>query len=137
VKIFRNTRQRTLVLEILRSGCVHLTADEVYRQARRRIPTVSLGTVYRNLNFLRHKGLVREIRSGENGIARFEAIRDQHAHFHCRNCGRVRDIRLPKELAAARWDEEGPIASVSSFDLNVIGDCSDCSRAAQEMETPA
>jgi len=130
VKIPRNTRQRTLVLEILRSGCVHLTAEEVYHQARKRIPTVSLGTIYRNLNFLRHKGFAREIRSGEAGTTRFEAVRDLHAHFHCRRCGKVRDIRMPKELTAAEWREEGPIACVASLDLHVIGDCSDCAPVA-------
>lgn len=126
MKKSRNTRQRTVILGILRAGRVHLTAVEVYQQARKILPTVSLGTVYRNLNFLCHKGLAREIRTGDAGSARFEAARDLHAHFHCRGCRTVRDIQLPGEFAEAQWRDMGPIASVESLDLHLIGDCSDC-----------
>ncbi len=126
MKIFRNTRQRTLILEILRAGRVHLSAEEVFLQARKKIPSVSLGTVYRNLNFLRHKGLVREVRSGETGTTRFEAARPAHGHFHCRGCGKVRDIALPEGISAEKWLDEGRIVSVATLDLHVIGHCSAC-----------
>jgi Fe2+ or Zn2+ uptake regulation protein len=126
LKTLRNTRQRTLILEILRAGRVHLSAGEVFLQARKKIPTVSLGTVYRNLNFLRHNGLAHEVRSGETGTTRYEAARDPHGHFHCRRCGKVRDIVLPEELSLGKWREEAPIVAVTSLDLHVIGDCSDC-----------
>ncbi|MEW6719052.1 MAG: transcriptional repressor [Thermodesulfobacteriota bacterium] len=130
MKKTRNTRQRTVILAILRTGNVHLTAEEVFVRARRQVPSVSLGTVYRNLNYLRQMGLAREVRNGDNGVTRFEAAGDLHAHFHCRNCGKVRNIRLPEELSGTRWSDAGPIASVACLDLHVIGDCSDCGPAA-------
>jgi len=126
VKKSRNTRQRAVILDVLKRGRVHLTAEEVYREARKALPTVSLGTVYRNLNFLRDHGMAREIRSGDVGSVRFEASRDLHAHFHCRSCRSVVDIPLPGELSGERWGEIGPIASVDFIDLHVIGDCSAC-----------
>ncbi|MBE0602076.1 MAG: transcriptional repressor [Deltaproteobacteria bacterium] len=127
VKKTRNTRQRTLILEILRTGNAHLTAEEVLQKARRKLPTVSLGTVYRNLHYLRQQGYAREVRNGDNGSARFEAAGAVHAHFHCRSCNKVRNVRLPEELVEAQWSDAGPIASVSVLDLHLIGDCSDCS----------
>ena len=127
MKKTRNTRQRGVILGVLRAGFRHLTAEEVYLQARGTLPSISLGTVYRNLNFLRDQGFVREIRNGEFGSARFEASRDLHAHFHCRLCQTVRDIPLPAGLEETRWSEVGPIAAVSCLDLHVIGDCADCS----------
>ena len=129
VKKTRNTRQRILILEILRAGNVHLTAEEVLQKARRKLPTVSLGTVYRNLHYLRQQGFAREVRNGDNGSARFEAAGAVHAHFRCRSCNKVRNIRLPEELVKARWDDTGPIASVSVLDLHLVGDCSECSSA--------
>jgi Fe2+ or Zn2+ uptake regulation protein len=126
VKKSRNTRQRTVILGILRGENVHLTAEEVYQRARKVLPTVSLGTIYRNLNFLREKGLAREIRNEDAGSARFEAARDLHAHFHCRGCRTVRDIPLPEELCDTHWRSVKGIASVQTLDLHVIGDCSDC-----------
>lgn len=127
MKKSRNTRQRGVILEILRVGPHHLTAEEVYLQARAALPSISLGTVYRNLNFLCTQGLAREVRNGDSGCARFEAARDSHAHFHCRRCQAVRDIPLPTGLDQTRWEEVGPIAAVSSLDLHVIGDCAGCS----------
>ncbi len=127
MKKTRNTRQRTLILEILRTGNAHLTAEEVLHKARRRLPTVSLGTVYRNLGYLRQQGLAREVRNGDGGCARFEASGDVHAHFHCRRCSKVSNLRLPEELLNTPWSDVGPIASVSAIDLHVIGECANCS----------
>ncbi len=126
MKKSRNTRQRGVILGILTAGAVHLTAEEVCLEARKILPSISLGTVYRNLNFLREQGLAREIRSSDAGCTRFEATRDPHAHFHCRRCHIVRDIPLPEAVAGIRWPEAGPIASVSSLDLHVMGDCPGC-----------
>jgi Fe2+ or Zn2+ uptake regulation protein len=127
LKRSRNTRQRGVILEILRTDFVHLTADEVYHRARKKLPSISLGTVYRNLNFLCGQGLAREVRSGDFGCARFEAARDPHAHFHCRGCQAVRDIPFPEGLRDTRWETVGPIGAVSHLDLHVVGRCADCS----------
>jgi len=129
LKKSRHTRQRGVILDILRSDFVHLTAEEVYQRARKALPSISLGTVYRNLNFLCGQGLAREVRSGEAGCARFEAARESHAHFHCRGCQEVRDIPFPEGLRETRWEDVGPIAAVSRLDLHVLGECADCSPA--------
>jgi Fur family ferric uptake transcriptional regulator len=83
----------------------HPGADWVYRQARRRLPRISLGTVYRNLKRLAAEGLIREIHSGGQG-ARFDGNTGQHHHVRCLGCGRVNDLPLSvdtgREEAAAR-----------------------------------
>ena len=63
----RRTRQRELVLEVVRSTMDHPTADWVHRQARRRLPRISLATVYRNLKRLAAEGLIREMHAGGQG----------------------------------------------------------------------
>jgi Fe2+ or Zn2+ uptake regulation protein len=102
----------------------------IYKDARRVIPNISLGTVYRNLNFLRDQGLVREIRPGEGSSSRFEGILGPHAHFHCVGCRGLMDIPLPEGLENARWAGEGKISAVAAIDLHVIGSCSECAVAA-------
>jgi len=128
LKKSRHTRQRGVILDVLRSDTGHLTAEEVFQRARKALPSISLGTVYRNLNFLCGQGLAREIR-GEAGCARFEVARDPHAHFHCRGCREVRDIPFPEGLRGTRWENVGPIAAVSRLDLHVVGHCAHCSPA--------
>ena len=55
------TRQRRVILEALRGTTSHPTADEVYEMVRRRLPRISLGTVYRNLEILSGEGLVAKL----------------------------------------------------------------------------
>ena len=130
MKKTRNTRQRGVILDILQESCSHPTAETVYREARRVLPNISLGTVYRNLNFLRNQGTVREIRPSDGGSSRFEGAHTPHAHFHCVHCNALLDIPLPGTLGNLRFEEEEGISAVSLIDLHVIGSCSGCEGAA-------
>jgi len=130
MKKTRNTRQRGVILDILKASCEHPTAETIYREARRVLPNISLGTVYRNLNFLRDQRAVREIRPSDGGSARFDGMDTPHAHFHCVHCSALLDIPLPPALESIRFEEEEKISAVSLFDLHVIGSCSGCEGAA-------
>src|SRR5512139_246327 len=130
MKKSRNTRQRAVILDILRESLSHPTAEAIYREARRVIPNISLGTVYRNLNFLRDHGHVREIRPSDGGSSRFEGILAPHAHFHCVSCHGLLDIPLPDGLENASWPGVGKISTVAAIDLHVIGSCAECASGA-------
>ncbi len=129
MKKTRNTRQRGVILDILRGSHDHPTAETIYRSARRVLPNISLGTVYRNLNFLRDQGAVREIRPNEGGSSRFDAADTPHAHFHCVHCSALLDIPLPPTLESLRFEEDEKISAVSLVELHVVGSCSGCSPA--------
>jgi Fur family peroxide stress response transcriptional regulator len=130
LKKSRNTRQRAVILDILRNTANHPTAEIIYLEARKVLPNISLGTVYRNLNFLREQGLVREIRSNSDSSSRFEGTVSPHAHFHCRNCQSVHDVPLPECIAGLDWSAAGPIFKVSSLELHLIGACTQCATPA-------
>lgn len=125
----RNTRQRAVILDILQKSGSHPTAEAIYQEARKILPNISLGTVYRNLNFLREQGLAREIRTNSESSSRFEGKCPPHAHFHCMECQAVLDLPLPACLEGLQWKEETDICSVKSLDLHVIGACSQCGPA--------
>ena len=129
LKKSRNTRQRTVILEILRQTRAHPSAEAIYREARKKLPNISLGTVYRNLGFLREQGVVKEIRAASAIGSRFEAAISPHAHFHCRQCDTVVDIPLPDTLSDFGWERSGVISSVSELELHVIGACARCSQS--------
>ena len=130
MKKTRNTRQRAVILDILKESHEHPTAETIYREARRVLPNISLGTVYRNLNFLRDQRAVREIRPSEGGSSRFEGADPSHAHFHCVHCSALLDIPLPVALESLRFEEEERISAVSLIELHVIGSCVGCAGAA-------
>lgn len=93
----RNTRQRTVILEKLRGVTSHPTADEVFAMTREALPKVSLGTVYRNLEFLARQGEILCLESGGTQ-KRFDGNVMPHHHVRCTECGRLGDIALELPL---------------------------------------
>src|ERR1700716_2832227 len=88
----RLTGPRRLVLQVVRGTEAHPAAEWVHRVVRRRLPRVSLGTVYRNLRLLVAEGLAAEIPGPH---ARFDANMEAHHHFTCVRCGRIVDASGP------------------------------------------
>ena len=97
----RNTVQRTVILDKLRSVTSHPTADEIYSMTREELPRVSLGTVYRNLELLARQG---EILCLENGNAqkRFDGNTMPHHHVRCTECGKIGDVMTPQPVPNIR-----------------------------------
>lgn len=92
----RQSRQRDIVLEVVRSTMDHPTADWVYRQARRRLSRISLATVYRNLKRLADEGVIRELHAAGHAV-RFDGNTGRHYHIRCLGCGRVSDLPISVE----------------------------------------
>ena len=90
----RNTQQRNIIYDIVASRNTHPTADWIYEQAKKQIPNISLGTVYRNLKVLVEEGKILEINDGK--VSRFDANISLHHHFKCENCGSLYDIEKRK-----------------------------------------
>ncbi len=88
---FRITRQRQVILEELRKDTSHPTADEVCQRVRQKLPHISLGTVYRNLELLAEYGLIQKIELA-GSQRRFDGNAETHYHIHCNRCGRVEDL---------------------------------------------
>ena len=88
----RNTKQRTLILDIVRAHGDHPTAEDIYRDVHEQNPKVSRGTVYRNLNLLEETGDIISIEVP--GGNRFDRRCDPHAHVICCSCGAVCDAMV-------------------------------------------
>src|SRR5437762_4077515 len=95
----RLTQPRRLILEAVRATDAHPSASMVHRTVRRRLPRVSLATVYRNLRRLAAEGFLLE-RAGADGL-RFDGNIDRHDHFTCIACRRVFDVP-PARTAGTR-----------------------------------
>ena len=97
----RVTRQRTIILEELRKAFTHPTADEVYSMVRQRLPRISLGTVYRNLDLLVEQGKIHKIEAAGSS-KRFDGNLRPHQHVRCQKCGRVADVMFPLPVPDTR-----------------------------------
>ncbi|ERJ00290.1 MULTISPECIES: Fur family transcriptional regulator [Eubacteriales] len=119
------SRQRELVLAEVKSSREHPTADMVYAALKADNPSLSLGTVYRNLNLLAQMGQIHKIGMPE-GSDRFDGRTDEHYHMLCQKCGRVYDVQLDtlSELDGQIQSQTGFL--VHSHDLIVRGVCRAC-----------
>jgi len=121
----RMTRQRQAVLEALQRSEVHPTADEVYRIVRRRLPQISLGTVYRSLDMLSESGLIRALELG-GAQKRFDAKTHPHYHARCLSCGRVEDVPIEPAIAMERAARRATDYTITGHRLEFVGLCSRC-----------
>ncbi|NPA13287.1 MAG: transcriptional repressor [Aquificae bacterium] len=120
----RNTQQRKVILDILRSTNTHPTADWIYEKARQYIPNISLGTVYRNLKILKDEGLIIELNDGKQ--SRFDGRVDRHFHFKCLSCNRIFDIETTDVVSIneEKLKEEG--YHITGYEISFTGLCSHC-----------
>ena len=123
----RMTRSRLAILEELRVCRSHPTADEVYARVRARIPRVSMGTVYRNLDLLARHGLVRA-RNEPDGRRHYDAAGEEHDHVYCVSCGRVADVRLSPSARPEDAVEDACGYEISGHRLSFIGTCPECAK---------
>lgn len=122
------TKQRAVILEVLRSDKCHHTAEEIFELAKQKMPTISRATVYNNLRSLQEERFIRKI-SGDEGPDRYDNAYLPHGHLVCTVCGGVSDIDFPgiedilKERIGYRPE---------SYELKVKGYCEKCKLAAGE-----
>jgi len=123
--IRRETKQREAILTILRHTDSHPTADWVYDEARKVMPNISKGTVYRNLKILREMGEISELNLSGT-VSRYEGRQENHYHFRCEKCGRIFDLDEPviNELDERVARNTG--FKVSHHQLEFRGLCGDC-----------
>ncbi|MGB9626473.1 MAG: Fur family transcriptional regulator [Phycisphaerae bacterium] len=123
----RMTRQRRVILEQLRKVCTHPTADEVYRMVRRRIGRISLATVYRNLEMLADRGLIRRLDLA-GGARRYDGDTKDHYHVRCVRCGRVGDVYAGRLRALEATFGGASDYAIMGWRLELIGLCPRCRR---------
>jgi len=126
---FRLSKQRKVILEELRKVKSHPTADEVYDMVRKIIPRISLGTVYRNLEFLSNKGLVLKL-GAPGAQKRFDGTPEPHPHIRCAVCTAVADVECEVEIP------EIPSTCTAGYkilntNVEFVGICPKCQKTQQ------
>ena len=110
----RMTKQKRVVLEELSKVKNHPTAYDVYEMVKSRLPRISLGTVYRNLEQLSSGGQIRRLDMGQSQ-RRFDAVVDDHLHIRCISCGKVDDVPLNPAMSTITIKDM--VSSQSGYDV--------------------
>lgn len=120
----RLTPQRGQVYEVLMDKRDHPTATEVFIRAQKRMPSISLATVYNCLETMVGSGLVKAVHV-DREPTRFCANLQQHGHFHCTECGQIADIEFSQNQNKGWKLPSGFL--VTQHDVSLRGLCADCS----------
>jgi Fur family ferric uptake transcriptional regulator len=125
------TKQKMVILEELSKVTSHPTAYEVYEMVKKRVPRISLGTVYRNLEQLWANGKIRRLDLGQ-GQRRFDAVAQEHMHIQCITCGKGDDVPLNPPINTTTIKET--VGSTSGYevlglDMDFQGLCPECRKA--------
>ena len=119
------SHQRELILNYLKDVNCHPTAADVYDAVKKEQPSISLATVYRNLNLLRDMGEIISFKTG-NGSEHFDGNTSHHMHFCCNECGDIYDIFMEYDASSAQNVENLLDCKVSSSQILFYGSCINC-----------
>lgn len=121
------TKQRQAVLRAVRGSDKHLTANEVFDDARRLLPGISFATVYNSLNYLKKEGLIGEFRFGTDAKL-YDRKLTQHGHAICNHCGKLVDLELPLPDGLLAEAADRSKFKAESIELILRGLCPECSK---------
>jgi len=120
----RPSVQRTAIMRYLLKNLTHPTADEVFESLRKQIPTLSKTTVYNTLKLFVENGAVVYVGIDEKN-ARFDSVIKPHAHFRCKECGRITDLPMSADYFLP--DDFNGIVDETFFYLK--GLCNKCKKS--------
>ncbi len=118
------TRQRKLIFEELRKVKSHPTVDMVYDMVKKKMPRLSLGTVYRNLELLASEGKIQKL-GIDNQRKRFDGDISAHNHIICVNCGKVDDIFINADVTLTSIENDIGY-EITGHIVEFFGKCPEC-----------
>jgi Fur family peroxide stress response transcriptional regulator len=119
------THQRSEIYRELARTDEHPDAETIYTRVRKRIPAISLDTVYRTLRLLEKEGLISRVES-LNEKTRFDANTNYHHHFICTECGLIRDFYKDEWNNFRAPSDVKTMGKVNSIHVELRGLCKAC-----------
>lgn len=127
----RQTVQRTIIEDEVRTLANHPTADQVYEAVHLQHPSISKATVYRTLNRLSDEGELLKVKIN-NGADHFDHQTFPHYHIRCTKCGRVDDVMVPVLGTIEKEAAAGSGYVITGHSLQFDGVCPACQAKAAE-----
>lgn len=119
------TPQRiAIVEELYKNG--HMNIDDLYKKLLDKFPSISLATIYKNVNSMIEKLFIAEVKI-PNTKSVYELIKAEHAHCVCSSCGKIVDVEIDVENALGQLSNINTF-KVDSVDLIFTGTCENCSK---------
>ncbi len=131
-KKLRMTQQRMVIMEELRKVHTHPSADEIYEMVRLRLPRISLGTIYRNLEILCELGEIQKLELS-GSLKRYDWNPQKHYHIRCLRCNRVDDAPIAPLQQLENDLYEATVFEIIGHNLEFTGLCPECSKKSNRI----
>lgn len=119
------THQRQVIYRVLAEMGHHPSPEAIYENVRREIPSISLGTVYKNIKTFLDTGLLREV-SMHHGSVRLESNMTPHHHLICVHCKAIVDLE-EEDLEPVRLKRRPPKGfQIHRYSVEALGCCPEC-----------
>ena len=132
-KSSRYSRQRETVLQVVLEDGGHLTADEIYKRVSKKLPKVSLATVYRNLRLLEEGKMLSQMQ-GADQVTHFEPYAEPHHHFICKACKKIWNLDSPTVQTCTGCISPKVPFTVDAILTTLYGECENCRPTLVRME---
>ena len=121
------TKQRQAVLQVIQESDEHLTANQVFDDARQLLPSISFATVYNSLRYLKEERLIGEVRFGAD-VTRYDRRLTRHDHAICNKCGMLVDLELSIPVGLLEEATSRSKFKAESIEMTLRGLCPECSK---------
>ncbi|UCD91394.1 MAG: transcriptional repressor [Desulfobacterales bacterium] len=119
------TQQRKTILDVLKKTKTHPSADEIYEIVKQKLPRISLGTVYRNLEVLSELGMIQVLELS-GSLKRFDWDPNKHYHIRCIRCDRVENAPIAPMRQLENDLYESTVFEIVGHNLEFTGLCPRC-----------
>ncbi len=117
------TPQRVAIVEELyKHG--HMNIDDLYKNLLKKFPSISLATIYKNINAMVEKIFLNEVKLPDTKSV-YELIKEEHSHLVCSSCGKVEDIIIDTSILQNSISTKTNF-KVENTEVIFSGVCQDC-----------
>ncbi len=121
------TPQRLAILNFLEKK-THPTIEEIYEEVKKNFPSISLATIYKNINTLKDHNIIREINTKDK--LKYDINLIPHFHAICKNCGKIEDYyEEDLVLHCKEYIEKKIKKNIENLDITFYTICEDCAKA--------
>jgi Fur family ferric uptake transcriptional regulator len=121
------TKQRKTILEVLKKTRNHPSADEVYEMVKQKLPRISLGTVYRNLEVLAELEMIQVLELS-GSLRRYDWDPGKHYHIRCIRCDRVENAPIAPMRRLENEVYQSTVFEIIGHNLEFTGLCPQCTK---------
>ncbi|MGX8833040.1 Fur family transcriptional regulator [Amedibacillus sp. YH-ame6] len=125
--IRKSSKQRDMIMDYMRGIDGHVTPEQVYQDLNKDGSSISLATVYRNLNILSEMNEIKKIAHPIEGY-QYDKTCMPHYHLHCTKCDKILDLNIPYDESLNEMITKKTGLQVNTHTMMVEGICEDCTR---------